>query len=167
MVLASKRRFVYLLWGFVAVLTVANGVAWFLQKRSVYETELASALRESEIANDAFAEETRQMFRQIDLVLRGIRAFYRRTGSVAETERYINDLQLGGARIENGYLVDVEGRLVITHNPATVGRSVADRDYYAFHRTTAEDKDVDLTGHKGSKADILGAITDSGVVRPS
>jgi len=135
----THPRFVRLLWLAVALLTAANMVAWLGQKRRSYEAELATAMREAEIANDAFAEETLQMFRQIDLVLRGIRAFHQRSGSVAETERYIQDLGLGQGRIENGYLVDAAGRLVITHNPATVGRSVADRDYYRFHQSTPED----------------------------
>lgn len=135
----SRNRFVPALWAVVAVLTLGNAVAWWGQRQSTYEASRAVALREAEIANDAFAEETRQMFAQIDLVLRGIRAFYLHSRSVPETERYIQDLQLGPGRIENGYLVDVAGRLVITHNPATVGRSVADRDYFQFHRDHAED----------------------------
>lgn len=134
-----RLRFTPILWGLTALLTALNLATWFAQRSSIYETERAAALRELEITTNAFAEETQQMFEQIDLVLRGIRAYHLHTGSVAETERYINDLKLGEGRIENGYLVDDAGRLVITHNPATVGRSVADRDYFQFHRSTAAD----------------------------
>ncbi len=134
-----RPRFVTVLWAAVALLTALNAAAWWQQRRSSVEAELASTLRAAEIANDAFAEETLQMFRQIDLVLRGIRAFHRHSGSVAATEAYIHDLRLGGARIENGYLVDAAGRLAITHTPSTVGRSVADRDYFRFHQATADD----------------------------
>ncbi len=137
---SSKHFSVYWLWGLVLLLTAANVIGWFAQRESVYEAELASAMRGAEIATDAFAEETEQMFRQIDLVLRGIRAYHLRSGSIADTERYIDELRLDGSRIENGYLVDAQGRLVITHNPATVGRSVADRDYFSFHQATPQDQ---------------------------
>jgi diguanylate cyclase (GGDEF)-like protein len=130
---------ILLLWLVVAVLTGVNAATWFEQRRSGYEAALAGALREAEIANDAFAEETLQMFHQVDIVLRGMRAVFVESGSVAATERYIDALKLGRARIENGYLVDADGRLVITHNPATVGRSVADRDYFRFHQSQTAD----------------------------
>ena len=87
---SSKHFSVYWLWGLVLLLTAANVIGWFAQRESVYEAELASAMRGAEIATDAFAEETEQMFRQIDLVLRGIRAYHLRSGSIADTERYLS-----------------------------------------------------------------------------
>lgn len=135
----SRLRFASLLWGATALLTALNVGAWFVQRDAAYANELAVTQRQLEIATDAFAEETRQMFRQIDIVLRGIRAHHLSHGSVEATEKYIDALKLGNGRIENGYLVDVQGRLVITHNPATVGRSVADRDYFQYHRATPDD----------------------------
>ncbi len=139
MQLGPQIRFAPLLWGLTAALTALNIGAWFVQRDSIYATQLDAAQRELEIATDAFAEETQQMFQQIDIVLRGIRAHHLRHGSIAETDQYIDELKLGKGRIENGYLVDVEGRLVITHNSATLGRSVADRDYFQFHRATSDD----------------------------
>ena len=131
--------FVLRIWALVAALTLANLVGWHVQRRSAHDTELASVQQSSAVLTDAFAEETVQMFRQIDQALRSIRAFHAASGSVAKTEAFIDALKLGGARIENGYLVDAEGRLVVTHNAATVGRSVADRDYFQFHRRTEAD----------------------------
>ena len=110
-----------------------------MQRRSAHDTELARSCSPSAVLTDALAEETVQMFRQIDQALRSIRAFHAASGSVAKIEAFIDALKLGGARIENGYLVDAEGRLVVTHNAATVGRSVADRDYFQFHRSTEAD----------------------------
>ncbi len=134
-----SRSFAWRLWVLVAILTLGNIVGWQFQRQSAYESELASTLRSSELLTDAFAEETAQMFREIDLALKSIRAFHQESDSLAKTEAFIGALKLGGARIENGYLVDAEGRLVITHNPATVGRSVADREYFDFHRRTEAD----------------------------
>lgn len=136
---ARERRFTAVLWAFVAALTAANIASLVHQHRGVFASERERTLQATRSTTAAFAEETEQMFRQIDQTLRGLRAFYRQSQSLAATEAFIDELRLGGARIENAYLVDKDGRLVITHEPTTVGRSVADRDYFRFHQATSED----------------------------
>lgn len=134
-----RRRFTALLWTFVTALTAANIASLVHQRHGLFASERERTLQATRITTAAFAEETEQMFRQVDQALRGLRAFRRRSQSLPATEAFIDELRLGGARIENAYLVDKEGRLVITHDPATVGRSVADRDYFRFHQATSED----------------------------
>lgn len=128
-----------LIWGLLGVLSAINIFVLEYQRRDFFETERALALQEAALKTGAFAEETSQLFEQIDQALRGIRSTYRRTGSISETESYIQEIKLSGSRIENGYLVDQAGRLVVTHNPQTVGRSVADRAYFQFHKDTSQD----------------------------
>lgn len=123
----------------MAALTAANFASVVHQRQGLFAAELELTLQATRTTTAAFAEETEQMFRQVDQALRGLRAFHRQSQSLAATEAFIGELRLGGARIENAYLIDKEGRLVVTHDSTTVGRSVADRDYFRFHQATTED----------------------------
>lgn len=105
----------------------------------MHEQAFAQKLRETQITNDAFTEHTEQVFRNIDLALSSVREVYRRTQSFAETELFINGLPLNRPLVENIYLIDAQGRIAISHNPAFQGVDVRDRDFFAFHQQSKRD----------------------------
>lgn len=134
-----RLRHVTWLWCVVGLLSAINLWGWFWSCQTIEQEERRKAIQEAQVANSAFAEQMAQVMDLADTVLRAVRTHYIDTRSVESTERFITDLDLQHLVLENVYLVDASGHLVITHNPVTVGRSVVDRDYFAFHKAQAQD----------------------------
>ena len=128
-----------MLW--LAVLLFATGctIGWFWLHERLHEDAFAQKLRETQITNDAFAEHTEQVFRNVDLALSAVRDVYLRTQSIPETEHFINSLLINKALIQNVYLIDASGRITVSHNPAYRNVDVRDRDYFRFHRESTRD----------------------------
>jgi hypothetical protein len=136
---AIKPR-LWLLW-LVASLTcfaILGGAAWFYHHS--YRAEAASAASEANKTVNAFTEHTLQLVNQVDALLHGMRWVYRQTGSIALTERFVNELEFDHSVVENLYLINAEGIIVLAHNPAARNFSVADRGYFHFHKMTPEDR---------------------------
>ena len=93
--------------------------------------EAAAALRAS-----AVVTYTQQHLQQVRALLSAVRQFHAVSRSLDDTQRFIDGLGFDKSVIENIYLIDAEGRVVISHS-ATSGQTVADRDYFAFHRDPA------------------------------
>ena len=129
-----------MLW--LAVLIFATGctIGWFWLHERLHEDAFAQKLRETQITNDAFAEHTEQVFRNVDLALSAVRDVYLRTQSITETERFIDSLLINRALIQNVYLIDAFGRITVSHNPAYRNVDVRDRDYFRFHRESTRDE---------------------------
>lgn len=129
-----------LLWGTVLVLVL--GIA---SEAGVYYTQSFQNARDqltqsAALANDAFVQHTLQVFSQVDTLLHSVRRFYLHTRSVPETERFINALPLDKSTIGNIYLISAQATILIAHDPAGLGRSLADRDYFLFHSTHPADQ---------------------------
>ncbi|HRK39969.1 MAG TPA: bacteriohemerythrin [Burkholderiaceae bacterium] len=93
--------------------------------------EAAAALRAS-----AVVTYTEQHLHQVRALLSAVRQFHAVSRSAEDTQRFIDGLGFDRSVIENIYLIDAEGRVLISHT-ATSGQVVADRDYFAFHRDPA------------------------------
>ena len=122
------------LWTVVAIVVLA-----LLSEAGVVYTEeqAAEELRLTQttaLTNDALAQYSQQVINQADTVVKAVRRFYERNRSSAETENFIHALPLDKATIDNVYLIDAQGIITVAHDPQATGRSVADRDYFAFHR---------------------------------
>ena len=134
------RNKLVLLWG--AAIILALGVVGELGVvyTSFSDAEQERLTRSTTLANEAFAQHTLQVAGQIDSILRAVRGFHVRTHSLADTEAFIDTLGFDRSIIDNFYLIAPDGRIVISHDAASLGHSVADRDYFAFHRSTPEDQ---------------------------
>jgi|GEM_PF-1468036 len=134
------RKKLFFLWSGIAVLIVGVVSVLGIGYVNLREVEKARMIRTSELVTDSFVEHTTQVVGQVDAILHAVRGYYQRTGSIDETARFIDSLNFNTSIIDNIYLIGSNGRIVISHNSAALGRSIADREYFDFHRTTREDQ---------------------------
>ena len=134
------RNKLLLLCSAVTVLIVSVIGAFSIGYVNIRDVEKTRLTRSADLVNDAFVEYTLQVAGQIDTILRSVRGFYLRTQSITETETFINALGFDRSVVDNIYLIAADGRIVLSHDPATLGRSVTDRNYFNFHRVTATDQ---------------------------
>ncbi len=133
------RNKLLLLWATVLILVLGVLGESGLFYTKAFEWEEARLTQVAEVTNDAFVHHSMQVISQVDTLLNSVRSFYQHTSSVAETERFINTLPFDRSTIDNVYLIDAQGRIVVSHDPAAIGRSVADRDYFVFHQALTGD----------------------------
>ncbi len=138
--IGSTRTKLLLLWGTAMVLNIGIISGVCVLYMVFFEAEKDRLTRTTELANDAFVEYTAQVVKRVDTVLHSARSFYQRTRSLSETGRFVAGLQVERSVLDNVYLIDTEGRVVLSPDPAAIGRSVADRAYYPFHRGTTADE---------------------------
>lgn len=134
------RNRLLLLWAAVIILMVGIVGEAGVVYAKLYASEKARLIHVTELANEAFVEHTVQVANQVDTILHAVRAHYLRTRSVAETQDFIESLRFDRSFIDNIYLIAPDGRIVISHDPAAKGRSVADREYFSFHQSSGDDR---------------------------
>ena len=134
------RHKLLLLWALVLVLllTVAGQASLFYTKSFQWEKERLS--KAVELRNDVMVHHSLQVISQVDTILHSVRSFYLRTHSVAETDSFIDSLPFDRSTIDNVYLINEIGKIVIAHDPSQTDVSVADRDYFAFHQSSSGDQ---------------------------
>jgi len=133
------RNKLRLLWATVLILTlVMLGQAGVFYAKN-YEAETARLTQSARVTNEAFVQHTLQVISQVDTLLQSVRGFYLRTGSVVETENFINALPFDKSTIDNIYLISPQAQLLIRPGSPTPGPNFADRDYYQLHRSNAND----------------------------
>lgn len=129
-----------LLWSAVTVVIVSVVSMLGIGYVNLRDVEKKRLTRTADLVNDAFVEHTIQVAGQIDTILRSVRGFYLRTHSITETESFVSGLGFDHSAIDNIYLIASDGRIILSYDPITLGRSVADREYFNFHRVTASDQ---------------------------
>lgn len=124
------KQKITLLWAVVLLVLVAMFLAGLEARSRSYAEEKARLEHEATLANLAFSEFTSQVVNQVDALLSSVRQFYLRTGSIDETEGFINNLGFDKSIVDNIYLIDASGAVQISHDQKTRGRSIADRDFF-------------------------------------
>ena len=132
------RNKLLLLWSAVIVMMFAIIGALSISYVNFHDYEKARLTQTGETMNDAFVEHTQQVIAQTEMMLNAVSAFYLRTHSIPETQAFIRNLGFDLSVVENIYLLSADGRAVITHDPATLNRSVADRDYFLHHQANPD-----------------------------
>ncbi len=133
------RNKLLLLWSAVSVLIVCVVSMLGVGYVNIREMEKTRLIRSAELVNDAFVDHTVLVTNQVDAFLRSVRGYYLRTRSLSETESFIRSLGIERGIIDTIYLIGPGGDIVLSHDPATLGKSVADREYFTFHRATTTD----------------------------
>ena len=129
-----------LLWAFVAILIFAVLAELIVTYGALLQAEREKLTQNAQLANDAFVEHTLQVVTQVDTLLKAMRGYYLRTGSAEEAEHYMAGLGFNRALISDIYLIDAKGRILTPWKDLALGRNVAERDYFAFHRDNPEDQ---------------------------
>ncbi len=130
----------FLLGSGVIVLIVGIAGVLGIAYANFHESEKARLIRTAELANKAFVEHTIQVANQVDTILHSVRSFHQRSNAIADTKAFIQSLEFDRSVIDNIYLISAAGNIAIAHDPAALGRSVVDREYFPFHRDTPEDR---------------------------
>lgn len=137
------------LWSVTALIGLAILGSGAYVAHATRLTERAAAQRESRLAVDAFTEHTSQLLSHADALLHGMRWVYRRSGSLEETERYVDGLGFDRQAIGNLYLIGPQGNIRIAHSAAALNRDVSDREYFRFHLATPDDRPFVSTVERG------------------
>jgi signal transduction histidine kinase len=127
------------LWVFVGVLVIATFIGIYEFYRGAYRLEVENATLNATAANKAFAEHTNRIVTEVDTILRAVRGYYQRTKSVEETEQFIASLNYDNHFIENIFLLDAQGYILIPQKDRAKGLNAKHRDFYKFHTEIAED----------------------------
>ncbi|MEI8158840.1 MAG: ATP-binding protein [Burkholderiales bacterium] len=134
-----RRKFL-LLWSVVAVVVMALiSEAGIIYTKS-YEWEEARLVQSTELTNEALVLHSAQMLNQVDTLLHSVRNFYLRTHSYAETDAFIDSLPLDKSTIDNVYLINADGDIVLARAASAPRPSAADRDYFRFHQSNPTDQ---------------------------
>lgn len=134
------RNRLLLLWATVLILLLGlvGEAGVFYAKFFDWERERLTSL--AKFSNDALAHHSGQVISQIDTLLHSVRNFYLYTQSAGETDRFIDSLPIDKSIVDNIYLIDAVGQVVVTHQGTDEYPSVADRDYFQFHQSHAADE---------------------------
>ncbi len=128
------------LW--IAVGTMAVGMLFGgLQARQrLYDEAFAATTQEALLANTTLVEHTEQILREVDTVLRAVREYYQRSGSIEDTERFIARLHLDGKLIETVFLIDASGQILIPAADRAKNLSTLTRDYFVAQQDDVSDR---------------------------
>ncbi len=135
----SSKTKIAILWISLLAVALAAFAFTFQLKHKFYAEEQARLSQQAARIGSSYAEFSSQVIKQADALLVSVRQFHERSGSVVETEHFIDGLGFDKSVIDNLYLIDAQGRIVISHDAATQGRSTRDRDYFQSLSSTRTD----------------------------
>ena len=119
------------------ILLIAVGGALALQ--IVHDTEKTRVVRDAEMAVDACVDHTLQLTNQVDVLLHSVRVVYSATRSAATTADFVDSLSFDRSVIKDIFIVDAHGIFIIPLLSKYSSLSVTDRDYFIYHKSTAND----------------------------
>ena len=128
-----------LLWSGIVIVALCMGFGGRWMHDRYYDDAFAKATQDAQRANDAAVEHSLQVIDQADTLLRAVREFYLRTGSVEETERFIARLEIHSPLIEDIYLIDADGLIAIPAAQRQRGLNNSQRDHFLHHKHDRED----------------------------
>ncbi len=133
----SRQAKLLSLWGVVLFFTSMLWGGGLLIKARIAGEEQERAQQAAAVRASAVVSYTQQHLQQARALLSAVRQFHGVSRSLADTERFIDGLGFDKSVIENIYLIDAAGKVVIAHHPDGAGKSVADREFFAFHQQAA------------------------------
>ena len=134
------RHKLLLLWAVVAIAVLVILSEAGVIYTEAHEWEEVRLTQATVLTNDALVQHTLQVISQADTIVHSVRSFYQHTRSLADTDNFISSLPFDRSAIDNVYLIDAQGKIVIAHDPQAAGPSVADRDYFVFHQAQTRDR---------------------------
>lgn len=121
------------IWSLAVLVSLAILGSGVYVTRTTALAEMESIQREARLAADALAQHASQVINDADALIHGMRWVYQRTGSLDETERYVNELAFDPFVIGNLYFIGPQATIQIAHSPQALNRDVSDREYVRFH----------------------------------
>ena len=138
-VVSFFRNKLLVMWTTVAIAVMGVGGEATLFFAQTLQWENERQLQAITAATDLSASHTQQVFNQVDTVLHAVRSFYQRTGSLEETQRFIDSLPLDTTVIDNIFLVSPQAITLLAHDPSQTGVGKSVDDHLRFHETHSAD----------------------------
>ena len=124
----TKTKIAILWVSLLAAALVALVFAFQIKSRFYAEEHARLTLQAARIGS-SYVEFSSQVIKQADALLISVRQFHKRSGSAIETEQFIQGLGFDESVIDNLYLIDEQGRNLLSHDSAKRSGSIHDRDY--------------------------------------
>ena len=128
-----------LLWCGIFIVALCMGLGGFWMHDRYYGDAFAKATQDAQRANNAAVEHSLQVIGQADTLLRAVREFYLRTGSAEETERFIARLEIHTPLIEDIFVIDAEGLIVLPSAQRHRGLNNSQREHFLYHHGETQD----------------------------
>lgn len=138
--IGSKRNNLVTLWTLVSVITLTILSEVGIVYSVLYQREYRQLQERTQLANKAFVEHTQQVIGQVDLLIRTTRKLVEQHTPPAEIEAFIRQLQFPRDQIENVFVIDATGSIVVPQADRAKGPFALQRDYFQFHRHHSEDE---------------------------
>lgn len=133
-----RRSNLELLWTLVAVISFTIAAEVGIAYTVLQQRESALLENRTRIANQALADHSAQVIKQMDILLRAVRGAWERNPPAAELEQFIRSLDFPRDVIEDIYVMDADGQIIVPLADRAKGVNFKQRDYHRFHhdRTT-------------------------------
>ncbi len=128
-----------LLWCCIFIVALCMGLGGLWMHTRYYDDAFSKAMHDAERANNAAVEHSVQVIGQADTLLRAVREFYLRTGSIAETEDFIARLEIHSPLIEGIFLIDADGLIAIPSGERQRGLNNSQREHFLYHKEETQD----------------------------
>ena len=128
-----------LLWWCIFIVALCMGLGGLWMHNRYYDDAFSKAMHDAERANNAAVEHSMQVIGQADTLLRAVREFYLRTGSIAETEDFIARLEIHSPLIEGIFLIDADGLIAIPSGERQRGLNNSQREHFLYHKEETQD----------------------------
>jgi diguanylate cyclase (GGDEF)-like protein/hemerythrin-like metal-binding protein len=135
----STKTKIAILWASLLAAALVALVFAFQIKSRFYAEEQARLTQQAARIGSSYVEFSSQVIKQADALLISVRQFHKRSGSAIETEQFIHGLGFDESVIDNLYLIDEQGRNLLSHDPAKQNNSTHDRDFVQTLSSTIAD----------------------------
>ncbi len=119
-------------------LGIVSGGEYLIER--MRRNEKAQMVNQANLTVDAFEQYTIQMVNHVDALLHAVRMIYLSTYSVTETDQFIDGLNFDKSIVDNIYLINTNGIVVIAHDEQAASRNVRDREYFKYHQSVSTDR---------------------------
>jgi signal transduction histidine kinase len=137
--LEGDRSNLLLLWTLVGVIALTILAEVGIAYSVLYQRERDQLQVRSQLANQAFVEHSEQVISQVDILIRATRGLVERGIPPQEMERFIQRLNFPHDIIENIYVIDADGQLILPLEDRSKKIDTTQRDYFQFHQQNPAD----------------------------
>ena len=136
--LERRRGKLHLLWTLVAVISFTIAAEVGIAYTVLQQREATLLENRTRLTNQALADHSAQVIKQMDILLRAVRGVWERNPPAPELEQFIRSLDFPKDVIEDIYVMDAEGQIIVPLADRAKGVNFKQRDYHRFHhdRTT-------------------------------
>lgn len=128
-----------LIWSVVSIFCFAIVSEIAIAYQAIYKDEQEHLARTSSITTQSLVGRVQEVIGQADTLARSVRGYYETTHSIAKTQAFISEIGFDRKVMEDVYLLNKSGEVLIPATDSGKGFSMLERDYFLHHQATSED----------------------------